>query len=110
MTPVYLSEGWLEPYWGYTGGAHTADVDCNGAASSVDSLKILRYSAGLSYTYSTPCLQIGDPYGDPVELWGDLDCSGSINAVDALKGLRFVAGLSVTQNEPCIDLGQIIMT
>jgi Tol biopolymer transport system component len=108
-TPA-LSESWMEPYWGYTGGAHTGDVDCNGAASSVDSLKILRYNAGLSYAHSTPCLEIGDPYGNPVELWGDLDCSGAINAVDALKALRFVAGLSVSQSEPCIDLGQIIIT
>ncbi len=103
-----LSEGWSEPYWGYTGGAHTGDVDCNGGANSVDSLKLLRYNAGLPYAHSSPCLEIGDEYGDPVHLWGDLDCSGVINAVDALKALRFVAGLPVAQTEPCIDLGQIL--
>jgi hypothetical protein len=61
---THLSEGWTEPFWGSTGGAHQGDVDCNGGANAVDSLKILRYVAGLSATHSSPCLEIGEEYGD----------------------------------------------
>jgi hypothetical protein len=36
------------------------DIDCNGIVSSIDALKILRYSAGLTVTQSDPCTPIGD--------------------------------------------------
>jgi dipeptidyl aminopeptidase/acylaminoacyl peptidase len=109
LAPTHDSEGWSEPHWGSTGGAHQGDVDCDGAANSIDALKILRYVAGLTVSFSSPCLQIGEEYGDdPVRLWGDLDCNNDISAVDALKALRFVAGLSVTQNEPCVNLGDVL--
>jgi len=36
-----------------------ADVDCNGVINAVDSLKILRYAAGLPYNQIQPCPAIG---------------------------------------------------
>jgi len=75
--------------------AGTANADCNQAISSVDSLKILRFNAGLSVAQSEPCKDIGQAIGSGFDQ-GDVDCSGGINAVDALKVLRAVAGLMVS--------------
>ncbi len=78
------------------------DVDCNGNANSVDSLKVLRYVAQLSVAQGPDCPLIG---AEVASLFGDVDCSGAVNSVDALKILRFVAQLSVAQTEPCTDIG-----
>ena len=110
VAQAHPSEGWSEPFWGSTGGTQQGDVDCDGSAGSVDSLKILRYVAGLGVTHNNPCPEIGDDIGgDAPALWGDLDCNGVVNSVDALKGLRFLAALPVVQNEPCWDLGSIVV-
>jgi hypothetical protein len=79
------------------------DVDCNGNANSVDSLKVLRYVAQLSVAQGPDCPLIGT---DVASFFGDVDCSGAVNSVDALKILRFVAQLSVAQTEPCADINQ----
>lgn len=78
------------------------DVDCSGSVNAVDSLKVLRYVAGLSVAQTEPCPDIGTE----APIWGDVDCSGAVNSVDALKLLRYVAGLSVAQTEPCTDIGE----
>jgi hypothetical protein len=41
------------------GGCSSHDVDCDGTASAVDALKILRYAASLPYTQHEPCTNIG---------------------------------------------------
>jgi hypothetical protein len=88
------------PDW-QVGTPGQGDVDCSITVNSVDSLKILRYVAGLSVAQNEPCADLGT--GDP--LWGDVDCSGAVNSVDSLKILRYVAALPVAQTEPCPDLG-----
>ena len=35
------------------------DVDCDDAVNSIDSLKLLRFAAGLSYTQQPACPDIG---------------------------------------------------
>ena len=84
------------------GPGQFGDVDCNGSVDAVDSLKILRYVAGLSVSQTEPCPDIGSAVPS---VFGDVDCNGSVDAVDALKALRYVAGLSVSQTEPCPDIG-----
>jgi hypothetical protein len=73
----------------------TGNADCNQAISSIDALKILRYSAALSVAQSEPCKDIGEVIGSGFKQ-GDVDCNGSINSIDALKILRAVALLSVS--------------
>lgn len=80
--------------------AGTGNADCNQAINSVDSLKLLRFNAGLSATQSEPCKDIGQTIGSGFKQ-GDADCTGTINAVDSLKVLRAVAGLSVSQQPGC---------
>jgi hypothetical protein len=88
----------------------SGNVDCSGpvsGVSSIDSLKVLRYSAGLSVAQSEPCLDIGQPRAlKPPDDWkvGDVDCSGVVNSVDALKILRAVAGLSVARPVGCPEV------
>jgi len=85
------------------------DVDCSGTITSVDSLRILRHSAGFPEPQMPPC-RVGD--GAMVDgvsrIWGDNDCSGAVNAVDALKTLRQLAALSYVQNEPCPDIDSTV--
>jgi hypothetical protein len=72
--------------------------------NSVDSLKLLRYSAGLAYGQSEPCTDIGVPLpAGPMQ--GDVDCSGTINSIDSLKVLRFSANLAYSQTPPCPSIG-----
>jgi Tol biopolymer transport system component len=73
----------------------TGNADCNQAISSIDALKILRFSAALSVTQSEPCKDVGEVIGSGFKQ-GDVDCNGSINSIDALKILRAVALLSVS--------------
>jgi len=86
----------------------TGNVDCSGpvsGVSSVDALKVLRHSAGLSVSQNEPCLNIGEPRLPPgVGKMGDVDCSGVVNAVDALKILRAVAGLAVAKPPECPEV------
>ncbi len=81
------------------------NVDCSGFINSIDALKLLRAGAGLPYTQTEPCANIGTETLPNGELQGDIDCSGAANAVDALKLLRYTASLPVIQNEPCPDIG-----
>jgi hypothetical protein len=74
--------------------AGTGNVDCNQAISSIDALKILRFSAALSVAQSEPCLDMGQNLASGFK-HGDVDCNGTINSIDALKVLRAVALLSV---------------
>ncbi len=78
------------------------DVDCNGTANSVDSLKVLRFVANLSVAQEEGCPAVGSQVAS---FFGDVDCSNAVNSVDALKILRFVANLSVSQDEPCANIG-----
>jgi beta-lactamase superfamily II metal-dependent hydrolase len=88
------------------------DIDCSNAINPVDSLKVLRWDAGLSVLYQTAeCPHVGGPVPDasvasgPVTAWGDLDCSGSVDPVDSLKTLRHDAGLNVVQTALCPPIG-----
>ena len=80
------------------------DVNCDTNVTSVDSLGILRFVAGLPpLSQHEPCPDIGTGNG---EFFGDVDCKNLINSVDALGILRFVAGLpALGQQEPCADIG-----
>ncbi|MEX0684233.1 MAG: hypothetical protein WD904_05315 [Dehalococcoidia bacterium] len=97
-----------DPDWGYTGGVQGGDIDCTNGISPVDSLKLLRYDAGLPA--ETACAAIGDEVtiGGVTVAWGDIDCSGEINPVDSLKLLRYDAGLEVTQEANCPALGLVL--
>lgn len=86
-------------------GAKFGDVDCNGPVNAVDSLKVLRYGAGLSYGQTEPCVNIGTGILTNGEKQGDVDCNNAVNSVDALKLLRYGAGLSYSQSEPCPNIG-----
>jgi hypothetical protein len=86
-------------------GPGTGNVDCSGPVTgvgSVDALKVLRFSAGLSVAQSEPCADIGAAIGGG-QVQGDVDCSNphAVNAVDALKILRAVANLSVAKPVGC---------
>lgn len=85
-------------------GINHGDVDCNGAITSVDALKLLRFAAGFYAPYVQGCPGVGGNIW--TSLWGDVDCSAKVDAVDALKILRFVSGLPVAQNLPCRRLGE----
>jgi hypothetical protein len=82
------------------------NVDCGGGITSIDSLKVTRYTAGLSYAQyePPPCDDIGTMTGWN-ELQGDVDCDSNVNSIDSLKLLRHAAGLTVSQTEPCPNIG-----
>jgi hypothetical protein len=84
------------------------DVDCSGAVNPVDSLKELRFDAGLIVQQAAGCPAIGTaaPAGVGGRTWGDVDCNGTVNPVDSLKILRFDAGLSVAQEPGCPGVGE----
>jgi len=91
---------WVTAPWG--------DVDCSGAVSAIDALKVLRYSSGLSVAQTEPCPDMGigvHTLLTPTRPMGDIDCGNAVNSVDALKILRFGAGLSVGQPPPCPAVG-----
>lgn len=81
------------------------DVDCDGDVDSVDSLKELRFVAGLTVSQTEPCPDIGS---ELTIVFGDLDCGGDVDSVDSLKALLHIAGLSVSQTEPCPDIGDAV--
>ena len=96
-TPTTQPGGWP---WG--------DADCSFAINPIDSLKLLRWDAGLSVSYQdAQCPQIGGaiPASAATTMWGDIDCSGQVNPIDSLKTLRYDAGLSVTQADGCPQIG-----
>ena len=78
------------------------DVDCDDDVDAVDSLKELRWVAGLSVSQTEPCPDIGS---EVASLFGEVDCDDDVDAVDSLKLLRFVAGLSVSQEAGCPVIG-----
>jgi hypothetical protein len=82
------------------------NVDCGGGINSIDALKVLRYSAGLSVSQAPGCPLIGvEPVPQSGGLQGDVDCNGPVNSIDALKLLRYAAGLSVSQGPGCPPIG-----
>jgi hypothetical protein len=72
--------------------------------NSVDSLKVSRYAAGLTYSQNEPCTNIGTKLPNEVKQ-GNVDCDGSVNSIDSLKISRYLAGLSYSQSEPCPNIG-----
>ena len=64
-----------------------------------------RYAAGLGYSQTEPCVNIGTGILTNGEKQGDVDCNNSVNSVDALKLQRYAAGLSYSQTEPCPQIG-----
>ena len=81
------------------------DIDCDDSASAVDSLKILRFIAGLSIAQQPGCPLPDDVVAALSGFFADLNCDGSVNAVDALALLRHVADLPVNQHQPCQPIG-----
>jgi hypothetical protein len=81
------------------------DIDCGDSVDPIDSLKILRFDAGLSVAQAAGCPEAGSTTSvDGTDrLWGDLDCGDSVDPIDSLKTLRFDAGLSVSQSAGCPD-------
>lgn len=82
--------------------AGSGNVDCDSAINSVDALKVLRLSAGLTITRRQPCWPVGPPSGGG-DFWemGDVDCNFEVNSVDALLILRVKVGLPVSLPEGC---------
>ena len=78
------------------------DIDCDGDVDSVDSLKTLRFVAGLPFGQTEPCPDVGS---EVASIFGDIDCDDDVDSVDSLKLLRFVAGLPFGQIEPCPEVG-----
>ncbi len=70
------------------------DVDCGGAADSIDALQVLRGVARLPV--SADCLEVA----------GDTDCDGDRDSVDALRILRYVARLPNDIVENCAAIGE----
>jgi hypothetical protein len=87
------------------GATSFGNVDCSGGINSVDALKVLRATAGLSVTQTEPCPDIGTENHPNGELQGDVNCSTGVNSVDALFLLRYTAALPAAQVEPCPDIG-----
>jgi hypothetical protein len=85
-------------------GGPPGDVDCTATIDSIDALKVLRHSAGLSVEQVEPCGNIGTLRGDG-RLKGDTNCSGTIDATDALNIVRYVAGLPVALPPGCPPIG-----
>jgi len=86
-------------------GPGSGNVDCSpppSGVTSVDALKVLRKSAGLSVVQNEPCLDLGLTRLPPGSgTMGDVNGSGFVNAVDALLILRCVAGLPVAAPGGC---------
>lgn len=70
------------------------DVNCSQAVDSVDSLQVLRATAGLST--NAECLADA----------GDVDCDEDADSTDALRILRHVAALAVSPVEGCTPIGE----
>jgi hypothetical protein len=84
--------------------AGSGNMDCDSAINSVDALKLLRHSAGLTVTQSEPCADLGS--GPLTSGWvqGDVNCSGGgspVNSVDALLILRAASALPFTIPSSC---------
>ena len=91
-------------------GGLAGDVDCSNLVNSVDSLKILRFVAGLSVSQNEPCTDVGGAIAGFAahggqHKQGDVDCNGSANSVDSLKILRFVAGMPNDLPAGCPAIG-----
>ena len=71
----------------------------------MDALKVSRQVAGLSYSQTEPCVNIGTGILTNGEKQGDVDCSNNVNSVDTLKLQRYAAGLEYSQQEPCPNIG-----
>ena len=90
---------------------HWGDSDCiGGIPSPVDSLKTLRFDAGLGVQQPGFCPEFGEhvTIDSVMRIWGDVDCDDDIGPVDSLKILRFDAGLEVEQPVSCPDVGATV--
>ena len=75
------------------GAGVMGDVNCSGAADSIDALQVLRSVASLPV--SADCLAQA----------ADVDCSTQVDSIDGLLILRFVASLPVTTPAGCTPIG-----
>ena len=96
------------------GQSRWGDDDCDADVDSVDGLKNLQEVAGLPYSQTDPCFELGDVVGvataSGIQIaWGDVDCDGDVDSVDALGILRSVAALPVVQQQPCPVLGSAVV-
>jgi hypothetical protein len=82
------------------------DVNCSAEVDSVDSLTILRFSAGLPQPQGTDC-RIGYTVlvDDQSRIWGDNNCDGSVDSRDAISELRWLARLTYVRNPACPEIG-----
>jgi hypothetical protein len=72
------------------------DVNCDSQVTSVDSVLILQYTAGMPQPASPGCPAIGTVAGaaesaDPNHPHGDVDCNSVVDARDALALLTHIA-------------------
>jgi hypothetical protein len=72
----------------------------------IDSLKLLRFDAGLDVTQGQACPPVGELHAG--QIWGDIDCSGDAGPIDSLKTLRHDAGLGISQEEGCPNPGALV--
>lgn len=86
------------------------DIGCSGAVDPVDSLKALRFDAGLLVTQPGGCPDLGVAVlaDGASRLWGDVDCDDDVDPIDSLKVLREDAGLSVSQPSGCPAMGETV--
>jgi len=73
---------------------YPGDVDCSSSISSVDALKVLRFTAGLIVNVPPDCT-----------FNGNVDCDSDTDSVDALRILRYVAGLWNNLPASCPPIG-----
>jgi len=83
----------------------SGNVDCSpqpSGVTSIDALKVLRFSAGLLVAQSEPCADIGAAIGGG-QVQGDVNCSdpSAVNSIDALFILRASAGLTTNIPAEC---------
>jgi hypothetical protein len=82
-------------------GTLAGDVDCNGAITAVDSLRIALFEVGLPANVPPGCPDLG------TGSLGDVDCDGYTNLRDALGIVRYVAGLTPPPSTPgCPAIGE----
>ncbi|MEX2392241.1 MAG: carboxypeptidase regulatory-like domain-containing protein [Dehalococcoidia bacterium] len=91
------------------------DPDCSGSINPVDSLKILRFDAGILTAASTTPQGACPPFNAQVVVnsvlrrWADIDCSNAVTPVDSLKTLLFDAGGQVVKVDPaCPNAGSTV--
>ena len=82
----------------------SGNVDCDGAISSADALKLLRGVVRLAVYQSEPCADIGLMLSTGRRM-GDVNCNGAISSADALAVLRYAVLLPVGLPSGCPPIG-----